>query len=60
MVASRPLPSQVRDWLEEVPDPEIPAISVVDLGVVRDVQWDDETLVVAITPTYSEIGRAHV
>ncbi len=53
MVALRPDPGEVRDWLEEVPDPEIPAISVVDLGVVREIAWDGDTLVVAITPTYS-------
>jgi ring-1,2-phenylacetyl-CoA epoxidase subunit PaaD len=41
-------------WLREVPDPEIPVISVVDLGIVRDVAWDDDdTLVVTVTPTYS-------
>nr|WP_249205155.1 1,2-phenylacetyl-CoA epoxidase subunit PaaD [Achromobacter sp. Marseille-Q0513] len=44
---------QVFDWLQEVPDPEIPVLSVVDLGVVRDVSWDGETCVVVITPTYS-------
>lgn len=43
----------VFDWLQEVPDPEIPVLSVVDLGVVRDVRWDGETCVVVITPTYS-------
>ena len=40
-------------WLDEVPDPEIPVISVVDLGIVRDVSWRDETLEIAVTPTYS-------
>ena len=40
-------------WLHEVPDPEIPVISVVDLGIVRKVAWDDDTLVVSVTPTYS-------
>jgi ring-1,2-phenylacetyl-CoA epoxidase subunit PaaD len=40
-------------WLEDVPDPEIPVLSVVDLGIVRDVEWDGDTLVVALTPTYS-------
>jgi ring-1,2-phenylacetyl-CoA epoxidase subunit PaaD len=45
--------SQVWDWLAAVPDPEIPAISLVDLGVIREVRYDDDTLVVAVTPTYS-------
>ncbi len=44
-------------WLGEVPDPEIPVLSVVDLGIVRDVAWRSgdrgRTLVVSITPTYS-------
>ncbi len=35
--------------LENVPDPEIPALSVVDLGIVRDVRTDRVT----ITPTYT-------
>ena len=39
--------------LEEVSDPEIPVLSVVALGVVRDVQQDDSTITVTITPTYS-------
>jgi ring-1,2-phenylacetyl-CoA epoxidase subunit PaaD len=40
--------------LESVPDPEIPALSVVDLGVVRHVEWrEDGRLHVGLTPTYS-------
>jgi ring-1,2-phenylacetyl-CoA epoxidase subunit PaaD len=50
---TRPDPDQIRHWLAEVPDPEVPAVSVMDLGIVRDVQWDRDELVVAITPTYS-------
>ena len=45
--------AQVMEWLHEVPDPEIPVISIVDLGIVRDVSFQDETCVVTITPTYS-------
>ena len=44
---------QIWGWLDAVPDPEIPVISVVDLGIVRDVTWDADTLEVAVTPTYS-------
>lgn len=40
-------------WLDEVPDPEIPVISVVDLGVIRDVAVHDGAVTVAVTPTYS-------
>lgn len=48
-----PSVSEVWEWLADVPDPEIPVISVVDLGIVRDVAWHDGTLEVAVTPTYS-------
>ena len=51
--ATRPSTAEVWDWLAQVPDPEIPVISVTDLGIVRDVQWQDDTLVVTVTPTYS-------
>ncbi len=43
----------VWDWLSEIPDPEIPVISLVDLGIIRDVAWRDDTLEVTVTPTYS-------
>lgn len=39
--------------LEEVKDPEIPVLSVVDLGIVRTVSFDAGHPQVAITPTYS-------
>ena len=39
--------------LESVADPEIPALSVVDMGIVRAVEWEGEGLIVSITPTYS-------
>ncbi len=39
--------------LHGVMDPEIPVISVVDLGIVREVRLDDNGVEVVITPTYS-------
>ena len=44
-----------RAWaaLATVPDPEIPMVSVVELGIVRDVRLDDGAVVVDVTPTYS-------
>ena len=45
--------AQVMDWLAEVPDPEIPAVSVLDLGIVRDVETDGDAVTVTVTPTYS-------
>jgi ring-1,2-phenylacetyl-CoA epoxidase subunit PaaD len=38
--------------LAEIPDPEIPVISIVDLGVVRDVTVDGDRVHVAFTPTF--------
>jgi len=46
--------SQIWSWLEEVIDPEIPVLNVVEMGIVRDVEIDDDGQVtVKITPTYS-------
>ena len=53
MVSPPPTAETVRAWLEKVPDPEIPVLSVVDLGILRDVRQEGETLIVTITPTYS-------
>lgn len=39
--------------LEGVKDPEVPVLSVVELGVVRDVELDDDRVTVVLTPTYS-------
>lgn len=39
--------------LDSVPDPEVPVLSVRDLGIVRDVQAADDGLEVVLTPTYS-------
>lgn len=51
--AALPSTSEIWAWLDQVPDPEIPVISVVDLGIVRAVEWEGDTLVVQVTPTYS-------
>ena len=49
--------STARAWeiLERVPDPEIPVLSVVDLGIVRRVEEsaDGRSVAVTLTPTYS-------
>lgn len=52
-LAIRPAAEEVWGWLEAVPDPEIPVVSVVDLGIVREVAWRGDELVVTVTPTYS-------
>jgi len=43
---------QVLEWLADVPDPEIPVVSIMDLGIVRDVQCNGR-VVVSLAPTYS-------
>ena len=42
----------VWDALQELTDPEIPAISIVDLGIVRSVELTDERVAVEIMPTF--------
>ena len=39
--------------LKMIPDPEIPVISIVDLGIIREVQYASATFTIIITPTYS-------
>ncbi len=63
LVATRPSREQVLAWLDTVMDPEVPVVSVVGLGIVRDVVWHDVDseqgdagmgrLQVFVTPTYS-------
>lgn len=48
--------AEIWELLEAVPDPEVPVLSVVDLGVVRKVQYDlasPNDIKITITPTYS-------
>lgn len=43
-------------WLAQVMDPEVPVVSIVDLGILRDVQWlnaSENSVIVTVTPTYS-------
>ncbi len=42
-----------REIAAAVPDPELPMVTVADLGILRDVAAEDGRLVVTITPTYS-------
>lgn len=45
--------AHIRELLIEVSDPEIPVLSIMDMGVVREVLWDGAIANVKITPTYS-------
>jgi len=51
-LAARPLESAVWAALEDVHDPEIPTVSVVDLGIVRSVTTDGGRLRVELLPTF--------
>lgn len=53
MTAVQATVQEAWDWLAEVPDPEIPVVSVVELGIARGVHYEDDMLVVTMTPTYS-------
>jgi ring-1,2-phenylacetyl-CoA epoxidase subunit PaaD len=46
--------------LESVMDPEVPVLSVVELGVVREVEEAGDTVTVTLTPTYSGCPAMHV
>lgn len=44
---------EVMELLERVSDPEIPVLSVVDLGVINEVRKTDDLFEILITPTYT-------
>ena len=46
--------------LNEVTDPEIPVLTIADLGILRDVAVRDDAVHVTITPTYSGCPAMHV
>ncbi|ACY48433.1 1,2-phenylacetyl-CoA epoxidase subunit PaaD [Rhodothermus marinus] len=46
-------PAEIRKALTEVRDPEIPVLNIVEMGIVRDVRLEGDTVHVEITPTYT-------
>jgi ring-1,2-phenylacetyl-CoA epoxidase subunit PaaD len=46
-------------WLDEVKDPEVPVLSIRELGVLRDVEVAGDEVVVVMTPTYSGCPAMH-
>lgn len=47
------IPAHIAAILEQVYDPEVPVLSILDLGIVRSVEDRDGQLKIIITPTYS-------
>ena len=52
MIGTQPQESDIRAALAEVPDPEIPVLSVIDLGIVHRVEVGPDGIGVAILPTF--------
>lgn len=48
-----PTISQLEKILEEVVDPEIPVLTIADLGILRNVAFNNDVWEITITPTYS-------
>jgi len=44
---------EIKKVISEIPDPEIPVITIQELGVLRDIFFQEESLKIVITPTYS-------
>jgi ring-1,2-phenylacetyl-CoA epoxidase subunit PaaD len=45
--------SEIFQILKQVKDPEVPVLDIAELGVLRDVSFDDDKFLITITPTYS-------
>lgn len=55
VVAAPPRPSIASIWqaLADVPDPEMPIVNLVELGIIREAEWAGDTLQITITPTFA-------
>jgi ring-1,2-phenylacetyl-CoA epoxidase subunit PaaD len=54
MITTTPLSvKQIYEWLEDVKDPEIPVLSLVDLGVISNVEINDDKVSIELTPTFA-------
>ena len=54
MIASDTIAKEkIREILDTVTDPEVPVLSVIDLGIVRDIKPNSGEVEIVITPTYS-------
>ncbi len=55
-----PNTEQVWEALARIPDPEIPVINVVEMGIVRDVQIEGPRAIISMTPTFSGCPALHL
>lgn len=46
-------PNKIEQILETVCDPEVPVLTIMDLGIVRDIKINGEEIEIIITPTYT-------
>ena len=53
MIINSEISEQIKSYLEEVMDPEIPTISIVDLGIVTGIEENDGEVLVQLTPTFA-------
>jgi ring-1,2-phenylacetyl-CoA epoxidase subunit PaaD len=60
MVDATSLRERALAALEQVTDPEIPVLTIADLGILRDVSVQGDTVEVTITPTYSGCPAMHL
>jgi ring-1,2-phenylacetyl-CoA epoxidase subunit PaaD len=51
--ASRPTADQVWQWLSVLTDPEIPVVTLKEMGILREIEVSEDHIAVTITPTYS-------
>jgi ring-1,2-phenylacetyl-CoA epoxidase subunit PaaD len=60
-VVTRAVPSrdELFEILDAVKDPEVPVLSVVELGIIRDAVASDDGVTITITPTYSGCPAMH-
>jgi ring-1,2-phenylacetyl-CoA epoxidase subunit PaaD len=45
--------NKIRNIISQVTDPEVPVLSIIDLGIIRDIKIENEIVEITITPTYT-------
>ncbi|MCS7188498.1 MAG: 1,2-phenylacetyl-CoA epoxidase subunit PaaD [Bacteroidia bacterium] len=48
-----PSTDEIKRWLKNIPDPEIPHVSVVDMGMVGDIRVEEKEICIELIPTYA-------